>query len=528
MSEKASTNPETSETPRIEAAGREFEFKFIADDALVDALKTAAILGQNTFGRVQHLISTYFDTASGALDRNHIALRMRRKGRRWLQCLKWSHAVGGLAERGEQEVVSPEGTLDLTLFEPQTQAFLADLLEGESLIPQFTTDVRRSTCTVPFEGANFELALDKGHIIAGEDKEVIRELEVELLDGPRDTLYRFIAALSHSVPLRLSPMSKAVRGHMLVDERMAPILRATHAPEKGIISAEDLIGAAIMSCIDQFVGNWPAFLRNERPESIHQMRVAMRRLRALLAAFNKIIPCTGFEDLRLDAKRMASAMGPARNWDVFGDLVRSGPRHVFVDDPGLPLLIDAVKDQRQSAYDEVRAMLNDPRTTNFVLAAEHFVITRGWRTALDFDTLFALKDSPRAFAAECLARRDRKIRRDARKLATMSSEARHDVRLALKTLRYLADYFAPLFGTDAKAKAYARAAAGLQDVLGVANDSVMTLEVLPKIECNGNIDLARATGLVLGWYGQSAHGDLGDIRQKWRAFRKCKPFWTQG
>ena len=104
MSEKTSAPPETIETPRIESAGREFEFKFITDDALVDALKGAALLGNNTFGRAQHLISTYFDTASGVLDRNQIALRMRRKGRRWLQCLKWSHAVGGLAERGEQAV----------------------------------------------------------------------------------------------------------------------------------------------------------------------------------------------------------------------------------------------------------------------------------------------------------------------------------------------------------------------------------------------------------------------------------------
>ena len=68
------------------------------------------------------------------------------------------------------------------------------------------------------------------------------------------------------------------------------------------------------------------------------MKVSMRRLRAALAMFNRFFPCSEFLALRAEARRIASAMGQARDWDVFLDHVRSGPGVGFAGDPGLTVL----------------------------------------------------------------------------------------------------------------------------------------------------------------------------------------------
>jgi triphosphatase len=64
-------------------------------------------------------------------------------------------------------------------------------------------------------------------------------------------------------------------------------------------------------------------------ESIHQMRVALRRLCTAFAFFDRVLPCGEFKVFRAEAKRIASALGPARNWDAFRELVEDGPVHSF-------------------------------------------------------------------------------------------------------------------------------------------------------------------------------------------------------
>ena len=88
---------------------------------------------------------------------------------------------------------------------------------------------------------------------------------------------------------------------------------------------DDAVEVVISSALCQFVANWPAMTETQHPESIHQMRVALRRLRTALAFFDRVLPCAEFRVFRAEAKRIASALGPARNWDAFRELVEDGP-----------------------------------------------------------------------------------------------------------------------------------------------------------------------------------------------------------
>src|SRR5689334_17799633 len=85
------------------------------------------------------------------------------------------------------------------------------------------------------------------------------------------------------------------------------------------------------ACLDQIIGNEGAVLAGV-PEGIHQMRVAVRRLRALLSAFAKILPSEERRVAAAELRWLARALGQARNLDVLisgllspGDEALAGP-----------------------------------------------------------------------------------------------------------------------------------------------------------------------------------------------------------
>ena len=79
--------------------------------------------------------------------------------------------------------------------------------------------------------------------------------------------------------------------------------------------------AVLSNTLRHFVANWAAIREAEDPTAIHQMRVALRRMRAALAMFKRALPCSEFDLLREEAKQIASALGPARDCDVFREMV---------------------------------------------------------------------------------------------------------------------------------------------------------------------------------------------------------------
>jgi CHAD domain-containing protein len=254
------------------------------------------------------------------------------------------------------------------------------------------------------------------------------------------------------------------------------------------------------------------------------MRVAMRRLRSALGLFQRAFPCSDFVVLRAEAKRIASAMGEARNWDVFAYLVRAGPLQAFPDEPGFETLLRDLARLRDESRAAVATVLAQPETTHFVLSAEAFVARRGWRNALSGDDLPRLTESASSFAAESLERLHRRVRKRAKALLELAPEERHNVRIALKKVRYAADFFADLFEHASGVRAYAQAASKLQDALGNYNDMVMATELVQRLDTK-SAGAAKAAGIIMGWFGREARTNDTSLREVWRSFRRVKPFW---
>jgi inorganic triphosphatase YgiF len=481
-------------------------FKDIAQWPALEPLLTAP--------RARRVQEIYYDTEKFTLTRHGLALHAR--------ALRRGAAL--VAEMGGQaiEVTAPDAEPELERLGTEMAGKIHDLAGDFPLLPVFSTDIKRLTRHARVDASEIELTFDSGFILSGAQKWPMREIGLELKSGDPAALYQFALALNSAYPVGLETEAKNQRGLRLTSFLPAEAVRSVSSLS-GTPSMDDAMAALINSCMDHFTANWPAFTHGDAVNAVHQMRVAMRRLRSVLWLLQRAFPCPEFTAFRQEAKLVANAMGQARNWDVFIALLREGPSAAFPQEPGFDEVFAKSDTLRTHGYDAVRTLLAAPQTIRFVLALKAFVARRGWRNALAGDALPALSAPALNFARENLERLHRKLLKRGKHLVKLPPHERHLVRIQLKKLRYIADLFSGLFDRRGQVRAYNHAAARLQDQLGIMNDLTVANEMLAQLDINAP-EAARAIGIIMGWTARSALADDKALEKCWAAFREAKLF----
>lgn len=214
---------------------------------------------------------------------------------------------------------------------------------------------------------------------------------------------------------------------------------------------DDVIALLVGSCWHYLLKNYTVAEEGSDPEGVHQMRVALRRLRTICALFRRDIPWSSLQAVSSEARWLMQQLGPARDWDVFAEttvtrLVTAAP------DVDLGGLREAVKQQRKSSYGALQTVLADPRCSRFLLSLGHMVEGHGWRNEIDSEALAVLSQPMPTLANEILARLHRKTLKRGAHLRQLNTDAQHNLRIDIKKLRYAAEFFLPLYGTHAPAK----------------------------------------------------------------------------
>lgn len=474
----------------------------------------------------RNLMSIYYDTADGALWASGRSLRVRRSQGRFVQTLKWrGELYPGPDTRSELDVVCTGDQPDIALFGEDVVAELAEITEGAPLVARFGAQMRRRIATVELGGAAIEAAFDIGNLLDGDNTLPVREIELELKDGDPANLYEFAEQLSAAYNLRLGVLTKSQRGYLLAAGEAANIRRAQAPQVDAHARLDDLIAAAITECLDHFVTNWPPLLQSDNADAIHQMRVGIRRLRSMLKIFHREVEHPKFVVFRKEAQEIASALSVARDTDVFLRMLDDGP-FKGISDAGMEAFRAAAVERREEGYGQAHAMLAAPQTTRFVLELRAFVARRGWREGLSTDQLIQLGDSAVHFAARALEKLDRKARKMGKDLEHASAEDRHELRIVLKNIRYSSEMFGGLFLAGRGAKKFGRAAAVLQEVLGVYNDAAVANNIIADVERRAGAVGLRAAGMVSGWTARGLVDAGAHLREEFRNFRKSRRFWA--
>jgi inorganic triphosphatase YgiF len=507
----------------LKSTGREIEIKFLLTKSVFKDLQQWALLRPaTTRPRARRLRNVYFDTEDGDLQRHKAVLRIRSINRRRVLTFKWNGTFpGGAFERGEVEVVTTAEEADPALLGAEISGLIEQICKGQPLQPVYETDVKRMTYMVHTGASDVEVAFDTGLIAAGDRTYPICELEMELKSGHPEDLYQLGISLTEAFPVMLGCQSKAERGALLragTPPAIFPVPKIT-ANEPNV---DEAIGLSMNSCVSHFLGNWPAFLAGDRVKAVHQMRVAMRRMRSIIGFFQRSFPCPEFIHFRRQAKDIATALGEARNWDVFIDLIRHGPLAAFSDDAGFPILLDDAEKRRAAGYETASAMITAAQTSRFVLSLQSFIVRHGWRNELSGEILPNLTAPAEELFTVSLARLHRKILKNGRNLEGLAAHHRHDLRKDLKKLRYLIDLFSDMFDIRGKNKTNMRVVSNLQDQLGIFNDLIMANEMVANLDTSGNPAAIRATGIIIGWCRHGTDFDDAALHKAWKKFCRMK------
>jgi triphosphatase len=476
----------------------------------------------------ERLTSTYYDTPETALEQRGLTLRVREQGGHFLQTVKKEDlAERDLLSRGEWEDRVAEGRPDLDAAQSGPR-----LPEGTAadLRPFFVTEVTRTIFAIePLPGTEIEAAVDEGEIRAADKdrSEPISEVELELKDGDAVALYDLALQLLEVAPLRIETRSKSERGYRLVEggDAAPP---AVHA-EPLVLDPEMTVEAALQkigrSCLAQLLRNEPAVL-TAQPEGVHQMRVAVRRLRSAISSLKKMPPQEDIQWVTEELRWLGGTLGPARNLDVFAAELVPAARTGLPDEPGWDDLAATLDRLRIAAHDQIRQAILSQRYTASVLRLLRWFEGSGWRRHPASDEPDPIASPIGAIAPDVLDRRRRKVRQRGKGFGSLMPGERHKLRIAVKKLRYTIELFGSLFDKDGLERFVGRLKR-LQSDLGYANDVRVAHEFVTELlaQIDPRSPAAHAWVAVLEAHDQMLAGREQKLRRHRRRLNDAPPFW---
>ncbi|WP_336487410.1 CHAD domain-containing protein [Methylobacterium nigriterrae] len=514
------------------SAPREIELKLECDGPDLAALASHPLLQGE--GTAEHVTSTYFDTAGRDLRAAGLTLRVRRQGDRRVQTVKAGFGEGAaLFDRSEWESEIAGDRPDVSALAGTPVARLLDKAGSPDLEPQFSSVVMRTARSVSHGTARIGATLDEGRIETPQGDAPLCELELELEAGDPADLFAMAQSLAETVSLRLGVQSKSERGFARLEDRWRRPSKAGAVVLPEEATAAQAFRLVAQACLRHLRFNEAVFLAGRDPEALHQIRVALRRLRSAFSLFKPILAQDPRSDsLRDEIKRVTEPFGRARNLDVFLETTLPAEIARRPDEPGLQDLRERLVAERDRAHDAVLATLASPEWRSLLLDLVTWIETGPW---LSLAAPPERDASARSFAAQVLERFRRRVKRRGRHLARLDPEARHRVRIAAKKLRYGADFFASLYPAKKarkRHKAFASALSDLQDHLGALNDLATAHAVMAGL-ADGEAGGRPASGAALFAAGLTAadgeartdalleaaaeaHEDLIDVKPFWR------------
>jgi CHAD domain-containing protein len=302
-----------------------------------------------------------------------------------------------------------------------------------------------------------------------------REVEVEFTDAATsdvvDALAGRLQAAGAGPPDLVPKVVRALGPHALDPPDLAP------PPELDFATAPlDVLRAAVATSTARLLAHDAGVRVGADSEDVHQARVATRRLRSDLRTFHDVVDPTWSEPLREELRWMGERLGAVRDTDVllerFDDRIAGlAPAEA---DAGKHLL-EGLREHRNQAREELLVAMRSERylaLLDQLVGASRFVPPSTIGAGLELEL------------GDLVAKPWRKLRKAVKALGEEPPDAAlHAVRIRAKRCRYAAEAGAPAVGKPARR--FAKAVAGVQEVLGDHQDAVIAGEWLRAHAADG-------------------------------------------
>jgi triphosphatase len=511
---------------------QEIELKLTVDPRDVRRLRDSPILRAPSLKHTarQRLVSTYYDTPSFSLQRSGIILRVRKIGRERMQSVKMNAADGGgLARRTELESVIRSDRPDLMqIADPDVRWLIQECCADNDLVPIFVTDVMRETWLLQLGRSRVECAIDRGSIAADGRRTPICEVELELKSGQPMRLFQLAHRLNTIVPLRIEVASKAARGYDLAKnaELTAPTAAPVHVHPA--MSVKDTFAAMAQACVVHVLTSADYAYKSNDPEGIHELRVSIRRMRAVFAIFRGTMSesyrCRIGDELRVLQRKL----GTAREWDVLvEETIASMPKRLR-QQKSSEKVVQMAQTKRAEGYESAHSALRNPRYTDFLLRLVSWIesqfgfgaLPRGERM---WKSNVLTGPAPR-FASGVMCAYHAKVRKLGQKIRKLDTAELHKLRIRVRKLRYATEFFGSIWPSR-RTKRYLAALKDLQEVLGALHDVTVAQKLIANLKISGGGDAKSATAPVEHWLVDCRRRSRKEAIEFWGRFAKQKLFW---
>jgi len=290
-------------------------------------------------------------------------------------------------------------------------------------------------------------------------------------------------------------------------------VKADYRVVDAAMTAAGAFRVVCLACVRHLEANREGMLAGTDPEYLHQMRVALRRLRTAFAVFAEAVPEAA--PLLAELRWLRRALGEARDWDVFTAQVLRPALARHPHRRGLRAVKEACDEMRADAAHSARHAVESGRYRKLV--RELRALCYG---APQVAPLPRAAQPLRRHAAAAIAALHESSRRRGRKLMRLEAEKLHRLRKTVRKLRYAVLFLASAF-PEARMGALAGAVESLQETLGGLNDCAVAEALIERARAPGR---RKACRILAKRVGEARAARRKQLKKEWKAFRAVEGF----
>lgn len=476
-----------------------------------------------------HLYAIHLDTPDLTLTRSGIAMRLERRARHWDAIVDRRGSSIGMGPHDAPVHVrlTRRPRLPFPLPDGPLHSHLCALLAGRPLHAIVRVETHRRCVKVLPPGtrddtpAIAELGLDRIRVSAPDDRHpYARYLNATVRaigDGPDDLTP--VAELLRR-ECGLLPQTEPVLTSALKARFGAPLV----AVNEPAIVAHDTVETAARKIVRRHLGRLrqhdPGARIGDHAEALHDMRVAVRRLRAAVRAFAPGFPARLQKRFTEELRWLGGITGPVRDLDVQLARLRQHSMALPLGHrAGLASLREYLLAERARRRADLLSGLESQRYFDLLIRLEGFAYGPARTQPQDI----AARERIASAGAHGIQRAlQRLLRRGTEVRGAPTPEDLHALRIRAKRLRYLLEFLHELTGKPGRR--LVKRLVELQDLLGTYHDAIVTAEIVRQYAEGPGAQQGAASLLTLGAVASSAlrvaEDKCRDFERIWKRFAR--------
>jgi CHAD domain-containing protein len=296
-------------------------------------------------------------------------------------------------------------------------------------------------------------------------------------------------------------------------------------PGTGGPLARDFLEQALIATVQGLEQSLAAFRQQPDSDTVHELRIVARKLRGTIALIRRLTRNDHLTLLSEHAKSVAKALASARETDVLkqGFQRQSGKK---LGAKGHSEFATVLAKRQEDSRQQAIATIAETGSIHLATMTRRLNgASRQQLRALDHMNRHDVKAPAREVAARLLDELAQRVAKRSRRLSKMGDRKRHELRIAVKNLRYGTELFSPLFEQDPRLARYLSRLGKLQEELGICNDAAVAKGQVADILPGQNRAVHKAAKHFLARLKSRKKKSVAKLKRRVKRLKRAAPFW---